>query len=663
VPLLYPLSVAPPIFFRRGASIRYDGVVPDNLSALAGRIRVLRQRLASAVVPPDTREIAETLALVEETLAEVERERDSAARGLDDMEARLLAIENSRLLRAIRWPGRMALDWRGRLAHLLGRTHSRSDPAGYARWLERERATAPPPEWFAGRQSEWKAPPLFSLVTALDAPKRPWLQAAADSLRAQFYPRWEWCAAGCSGEPWAAEVLAGAGAHVISAPPSTGAAAALNRAAAMAHGEYLVFAGAYDLLAPSALHYAAEAAIESGAGLIYADEDRLAPDGARQDPVFKPAWSPELLLGCPYLGHFLVVRRDLFEAAGGFREEREGAHEFDLALRLAESPLEVRHIPRVLLHRRGPDALPDAAVRAAVADALARRGAAGTVEDGPLPGSCRVRRCAAGAGRASVVICSRNEHLARRCLRALDRGTAWREREVVLVEHGARMRLEEFRLTRVPYDGPFNFARMNDLAVRAATGDWLVFLNDDVVPLSPDWMDRLAAHVARPEVGAAGATLLYPSGAIQHAGIATGMMTGTGHPQRDTFGSPLWPWSAFTREVSAVTGACLAMRREVFERLGGFDEQFPVNFNDVDLCLRARREGLLVVHEPAAVLRHDECRTRAPGIRWHERELWRRKWPGLAQGIDPYYSPHLSLSREDASLREDEPADWNGNAR
>jgi GT2 family glycosyltransferase len=179
----------------------------------------------------------------------------------------------------------------------------------------------------------------------------------------------------------------------------------------------------------------------------------------------------------------------------------------------------------------------------------------------------------------------------------------------------------------------------------------LVFLNDDVKPLVPDWLASLVAHAQRPEVGAVGAKLLYPSGILEHTGIAIGIMDGCGHPLRHTYGSRFWHWHEFTRDVSAVTGACLAVRKSVFEELGGLNEEFPVNYGDADFCLRARQAGYRVIYEPAAVLCHHECKTRAPGTRHDERELWYRRWAALLAQGDPFYNPNLTTTREDGSLR------------
>jgi O-antigen biosynthesis protein len=422
----------------------------------------------------------------------------------------------------------------------------------------------------------------------------------------------------------------------------------------LARGEYIGFLDQDDVLAPFALQAVAEALQEGDADLIYSDEDRLDENGARVEPIFKPGWSPDLLLGCNYITHFLVANRRAIERAGWLRGEYDGSQDYDLVLRLTDGAAVVRHVPRVLYHWRKHAGSTAADTRAkphthaagkrALEDAVRRRGWKASVEDGPLPNTYRVRWPVSGASKVSIVICTRSPQLAKRVVEAIGRMTEYRPYEIVLVEHEIETGLPAIR---VPYAGPFHFARMNNLGAGRATGDILVFLNDDVEPLDRGWLTALVAQAERPEVGIAGAKLVYPSGAIQHAGMAVGIMEGVGHPYRDTFGSAWWHWLPFTRNVAAVTGACLAMRRAVFEQLGGFDEAFPVNYNDADLCLRARAAGYEVIYEPGAVLRHEECRTRTRGVRVAEMELWEERW---GEWVDRFYSPCLTREREDAGL-------------
>jgi len=656
--------------------------LPGQIRAMQKRIRDGR-RLSRKDLPALEHLLSEAPAAVQQNAALIE--------SLDEIEARFWEIESSRFLRLVRWPGRMALDWKGRLGQLL--LHSPLHPLysrvvrahGYDRtyyqWVEHERKATPPRGWFEERARRFQRRPVCSILMPVHNPRREWIEAAIESVRQQFYADWQLCICDdVSEEPWLMECLERASSadrriHFVRAGSRLGIAGALNRAAELGTGDYLAFLDHDDVLPPYALHYVTAALQNSDADLIYSDEDRLDEAGRRVEPILKPAWSPDLLLSCMYLGHFLAVKRSRFDGAGGFRREMDGSQDHDLALRVSSRPLVVRHIPRILYHWRkhsgstasSAAAKPyaQAAGRRAVEEALKRCGTDAVVEDGSRPNTYRVRRSAATAGRATLVICSRREDLALGCLRAVKDLTDYSDREVILVQHGVKMRLENLVESKpLYYEGEFNFSHMNNLGANAASGDWLVFLNDDVTPLHREWLTELARHVARPEVGIAGARLLYPSGAIQHAGIAIGMMGGAGHPHRDTFGSRYWNWLDVTRNVSAVTGACMALRRSVFEELGGFDEAFPVNFNDVDLCLRARRSGYEVIYEPSAVLRHDECQTRQPGVRWRERQCWRAKWPETcACGEDPFYSPHLSIEHEDASLRLDEPLSPEDNSR
>ena len=616
------------------------------------------------------------------------RQNSTLVECLDELEERLWSLENSRFIRLVRWPGRLALNWKSRLGQVLLHSpvhplylrlqRSRKPDRAYQAWVENEQRALPSRQWFEERIHEFVRRPVCSILMPVHNPPREWLEKAIDSVRGQFYPDWQLCICDDASEaPWMARYLEEAARDpricCVRSATRLGIAGALNQAAELANGDYTGFLDHDDVLAPEALFYVIAALQHSDVDFIYSDEDRLDEAGRRVEPIFKPAWSPDLLTTCMYLGHFWMVNSCRFAETGGFRREMDGSQDHDLALRLSDGAVEVRHIPRVLYHWRkhrtstaaSASAKPfaQAAGRRALVDALRRRGIDASVEDGKYPSTYRVRRSSAKAGKASVVICSRRKELAARCLRALERKTEYRDYEVLLIQHNVKMGLEHLRCRTISYEGEFNFARMNNLGACEAQGDWLVFLNDDVTPLRSTWLEELARQAARPEVGVVGARLLYRSGAIQHAGTVTSMIGGVGHPGRHTFGSPYWSWLGLTRNVSAVTGACLAIRHGVFEDLGGWDERFPVNFNDIDLCLRARAAGYEVILEASAMLRHDECQTRPGGVRWRERQMWRDKWPRLAVGGDPYYSPHLSIEREDASLRMNEPWTAEDNSR
>jgi GT2 family glycosyltransferase len=367
-----------------------------------------------------------------------------------------------------------------------------------------------------------------------------------------------------------------------------------------------------------------------------------------------------------YMGHLLVVSRAAIDRAGWFRSEFDGAQDYDLALRLNENGARFRHVPRVLYHWRiheGSTAASAAAKpyahgagKRALSAALDRRGERfRDVVDGPIPHTYRIRRIAQPEHGISFVIVSRNASLLGRCLESIAQTAPAIDDEYVVVHHqsGGDDRameavLRRFKCSVVPYTQAFNFSAMNNAAALVARKTVLVFLNDDIMALETGWAEILLAHAMRPCIGVAGAKLVYPSGAIQHAGIAVGIGDGAGHLGRGTFRNDLWRWLELTRDVSAVTGACMAIRRELFNELGGFDEQFPVNYNDVDLCLRARAAGYRIIVDPSVVLRHDEARTRVAGTSFSERELFHDRWHDVLD--DPFYSPLLDRGGEAIAL-------------
>ena len=376
--------------------------------------------------------------------------------------------------------------------------------------------------------------------------------------------------------------------------------------------DYIVFLGPDGKLTPNALYDLSAALQNERYEVLYGDEDHGSA------PLLKPDWSPELLASPEYLGRFLVVRRDAVESAGDFRDG------IGLARRLAEKRARFRHVPKILATTRGA----------------------------PMKSTPANPRNALGSPLVSIVVCSRDAKLLESCLRGIDGRTSYKNREIVIVEHNLNRPVAGHTVTHVPYSGVFDFAAMNNLGAKSAKGEILLFLNDDVQPLNETWLEALVAQAQRPEVGAVGALLLYPNGSIQHSGIALGIHGYAGHPGRGTFDGGFWPWVFVTRNVSAVTGACLAIRRELFEKLGGFDTKFPVNYNDVDLCLRAGQAGYQVILEAAARLTHYESRTRRRGVAWEERELFAERWGGHIARGDPYYNPNLTLNSEDCRLAD-----------
>jgi GT2 family glycosyltransferase len=640
----------------------------DIYSDLNERLRELRSRieqnqaLAEELIP-----VVASLELVIASLEQQRRETTWRLRTLENnqrtLDVHVAAIENSLIFRFLRNIGKPLLEWNARieplLRHFVWRKAASAD-AQYERWLQNEQTAIETNQGQGIDVHHLGQQPLFSIVMRIQNPKREYLQQAVDSVFQQTYRNWELCLyTADSNEGWVEKYLG----DLSLGEPRLRVCHSANRPGVGERGDYITIFHQHDVLSPVALQRVTEELQEGPAHLIYSDEDRLNSQGRQVEPVFKPDWSPDLLLSCAYIGHLMVLSRDAMNRTGGFRDGFEGAEDYDLALRVSDHPSIIRHIPSVLYHARKPSeqAAPSeshTAGRRALEDAIQRRNWSASVEDGTSPNRYRIRWQNPQEPLVSLIICSRSPALLAKCLEAIQKRTAYPRRELIVVQHmtgevDAAMEkvITQYGAKRVGYAGPFHFSRMNNLAVKAAAGEILVFLNDDVEPLVDSWISDLVAQVQRPDIGAAGARLVYPSGALQHAGITIGIGDGCGHVGRGAYTCRYWPWLDVTRDVSAVTGACLAVRSKLFARVGGFDERFPINYNDADLCLRITRAGYRIVYESTAILKHYECQSRRGGVAFSERQKWYSCWADELDRGDPYYSPNLTRMREDASLR------------
>ncbi len=556
--------------------------------------------------------------------------------------------------------------------------------------------------------------PLISIVFPTYNTPEPWLVKAIESVRAQYYPHWELCIADdASTAPHVRRVLEDyarrdARIKVAYRAENGHISAASNSALALATGEFTALLDHDDELAPHAL---AEVVFALAANpqleFIYSDEDKIDELGRRFDPYFKPDWNPDLLLGQNYTCHLSVFRTARVRAAGGFRRGYEGSQDWDLTLRTTETldAAQIHHIPRVLYHWRaipGSTALvidqksnyPFIAAKKALADHLARTGVAAELVS--VAGQhWRVQRALPHVGRAlrptsdespsginpalqppkvSIIIPTRNaEGLLRLSVGSLLAKTAYPNFEIIVVNHrsddpGTLAYFAELRTAGVrilDYDAPFNFSALNNFAAREAQGSILAFLNNDLEVISPDWLGEMAAQALRPEIGAVGAMLYYPNDTVQHAGAVLGL---TGPAHGDGVAGHAFKCAArgsegqrnrlrLVQNYSAVTAACLVIRREIFEAVGGFNEaDLPVAFNDIDLCLRVRHAGYRNLWTPFAEFYHHESATRGAEdtpekVERFQREVayMRRKW-GRLLDRDPAYNPNLSLRHEDFSL-------------
>jgi len=594
-------------------------------------------------------------------------------------EQRLQQIESRRFFGFLQYARRIAVTQKKRAGQLLlhspfhplylcifGRRRALSAGSEYPQWVSSEESAWPSLHGHQEIAAGWRFRPTISVLIPTFQPRKEWLDLAITSVKAQSYEKWQLCICDdASPELWVREYLqseAGADSRIRVAfrDSNGGISLALNDAGKLATGDYVTFLDHDDVLHPFALHYVVETCQEDSVDVLYSDEDYLDSNGKRSGPNFKPDWSPELLTACMYFGHMLIANRGLVEEAGWFRSAYDGAQDYDLALRLVERARKIRHVRHVLYHwRQHPqstsmnlEAKPYAheAGYRALSDTVVRRQIQGVVENGPVPYSYYIRRSSTQQP-VSLVVCSRDRKRLSAFLKGQER-TRYPNVELVVVEHiTAQGRpldplLGGTKCIRVPFEAPFNFSLMNNLGAQAATSELLVFLNDDVTPLRPEWLDVMAAHLLRPEIGVVGGRLLYPSGAIQHAGLVLGIQDGVGHPGRGAYRADLMYYLERPRDVSAVTGACLGIRRNVFQEAGGFDLSFPVNYNDVDLCLKVASSGYRIVVDPRIELTHREGGTRRGGTTLEERQHFRERWGDLLVKGDPYYPQAFERNEE-----------------
>ncbi|MFZ5496123.1 MAG: glycosyltransferase [Verrucomicrobiota bacterium] len=535
--------------------------------------------------------------------------------------------------------------------------------------------------------------PLVSVLMPVYNTPEKWLRRALESVREQTYRHWELCIANDASTAAHVRPLLDEAARadprikVVHRESNGHISRASNSALDLATGEFTALLDHDDELAPHALAEVVRAlAARPDADLLYSDEDKVDEQGRRFDPYFKPDFLPDLFRAQNYLTHLAVYRTALLRRVGGFRAGFEGSQDWDLALRVSEqtTPARIVHIPRILYHWRaipGSTALTldqkhyhVAAARRALEEHLVRTGRTAALE--PVAGDhWRVRYALPEPPPlVSIIMPTRNgvRHL-RRCLDSLLARTTYPNYEVVIVDNGSDdpatlAFLQEAASARVrvlPWPHPFNYSAINNFAVRAAAGELVALLNDDLEVITPGWLEEMAAQALRPEIGCVGAMLYYPDDTLQHAGVVLGVggPGGVGGVAGHAFKKfPRHTEGAFNRarlaqNYSAVTAACLVVRKTVYEQVGGLDEQaLAIAFNDVDFCLKVRATGLWNLWTPFAEFYHHESASRGPEdtpakqTRFRgEIETMLARWGPLLRA-DPAYNPNLTHETEDFAL-------------
>lgn len=514
--------------------------------------------------------------------------------------------------------------------------------------------------------------PKFSIITPVWNTDPEVLRLAIESVRHQTYPWWELLLVDDGSTSSATLDVLRHYAHVeprvrVRLRESNGGiVAASNDALAMATGQFVALLDHDDLLHPDALGSLGHALhVEPDLDVIYTDEDKVDMQGNTFGAYYKPGWSPELLFGQMVLGHLTAYRTRVMVEAGGFREGYMGSQDWDLALRITERTDRIRHIPRVLYHwRQVPgstsvdvQAKPYTitAARRALQDALVRRGVVGHVEDSYIGGHFHVRRDLDHEPLISVIIPTaggrrvvggEEVRLVDRCLRGLLEATTYRNLEVIVVlSEGTDPSVERDlaltggdRVSFVHRVGGFDFSRAVNLGVAHSRGEFVLMLNDDIEPITPDWLTRLVEWGTDSGVGAVGAKLLFEDGTVQHAGVVGYNGAPVHHTRTWDDGPGFFGELILTKNFLAVTAACLLVRRAVFDEVGGMSLAFPVNFNDVDFCLKLVERGYRNIVESQAVLHHYESSTRPLTVTLQEAQLLQEWWGALLWN-DPYFTP------------------------
>jgi GT2 family glycosyltransferase len=499
-------------------------------------------------------------------------------------------------------------------------------PSRYEAWISEHEPSAAGLEEQRRATAQMAFRPQISLLVPVHNTPANFLDEMFASVTAQTYHNWELCVVdGGSDHP---ETLATLQSWLVREPrirlkrlaKNLGISENTNCALEMVTGDFIACIDHDDLLAPFALFELARSTVAFPDGdIFYSDEDRLSEAGKRHAPFFKPEWSPELLQASMYIGHLTAYRRSLVEEVGGFRKEFDLSQDYDFALRATEKAQSVRHIPHVLYHWREHPASgsiggkPDARKSnlAALADAMQRRNLPADILEYPTANRARLK--VGSWPRVSVIVPTDSPTRAQACVEDLPRATEYPDLEIVVVTNSELVKsLKTFappnaKVRLVSYDKPFNFSDKCNLGAEASTGERLVFFNDDVEPREPDWIQNLIEQLENSEVGAVSPKMLYETGKIQHAGLVMGVrgLAGTAFHEHEADSTEHFNLAQSLRNVAALSAACLAMRRDDFFRVGGFDAvNTPIAHSDIDLCFKVREAGMRCVYTPYATLGH-----------------------------------------------------------
>lgn len=530
----------------------------------------------------------------------------------------------------------------------------------------------------------------FSILVPLYNTPEKFLHEMIQSVIAQTYGNWELCLAdgsddqhGYVGDICRKYASSDSRVRYRKLEKNYGISGNTNACIDMATGDFISLFDHDDLLHPAALFAKMKVICEQDADFVYTDENTFHHTPADAFcPHFKPDFAPDNLRANNYICHFTSFKRTLLDEVGKFRSECDGSQDFDMMLRLTEKARKIVHIPQILYYWRAhANSVADSvgakpyvieAAKRAISDHLERVGLKGEVLDSAVPSMYRLRYEVEGEPLVSIII-PNYEHLneLRVCLDSIFEKSTYRNFEVIVVENNSVSQeiFDYYRFIQhkwdnvkvVVWDKYFNYSAINNFGAKFAAGDHILLLNNDTEVISPDWIQELLMYSQRSDVGAVGAKLYYPDNTVQHAGLGIGLLTLAGHYHRnfDRNHPGYMGRLIYAQNVSGVTAACVMLRRDVWDKIGGLDETFEVAFNDVDMCMRIRKAGYLIVWTPFAELYHYESKSRgiedtpAKKKRFEGEVLrFQARWAAELDAGDPYFNSNFDLNKEDFSIRE-----------
>lgn len=565
----------------------------------------------------------------------------------------------------------------------------RQGPPSYQKWIRHHLPDRN--ELEKQKKTSFGYRPKISFVVPLYKTPEKYLRRLTESFQEQTYSNWELCFSDGSGaQSPLTELLKELTAKdnrikYVSHEEPLQISENTNSAIEIATGDFIAFADHDDELTPNALFECVKAINEKPQTLvIYTDEDKMSMDGHKFfQPHFKPDYNPDLLCTVNYICHLFVVSRKVIEKVGGLRSEFDGAQDYDFVLRCVEAVKdeEICHIPKILYHWRchedstaeNPESKLYAfeAGRRAVQAHYERTGIHAEVFEGEYLGLYRTKFIRDHDPLISIIIPNK-DHIddLKRCMESIEQKSTYKNYEYIIVENNStdpatfeyykKLEAENPKVRMVYWDGVFNYSAINNYGASFAKGEYLLLLNNDTEIINPDCLEELMGYCMRKDVGAVGARLYYEDDTIQHAGVVIGFGGIAGHcfvqQKRGTTG--YCHRIICAQDYSAVTAACMMVKRSAFDAVGGLSEELAVAFNDIDFCMKLRKAGYLIVYNPYAELYHYESKSRGledtpEKVARFNKEVatFEKKWPDILKKGDPYYNPNLTLKSQDFSLK------------